>query len=169
MTALFDLSSLRLHPQAERELRWYFTQAEGALGLHSNHEAVVNACLGGRNKGSKPVGAARAVSYNQHQLDAADDARRVARRLSAVSARDRRTLQAAYGGLSLPRRTLADWLALAPLGVAASLLYVAARRRGVTLAQVRGKDEGGKAVLAKLVGQARADLAVAGAAYEGAR
>ena len=60
-----DFSLLRLHPNDERELRWFFQQSEGALGLRSGHESLVNACLGGRNKGSKPVGAARQFQVAQ--------------------------------------------------------------------------------------------------------
>ena len=162
-----DLSLLRLHPRDEAELRWFFQQAEGELGLQSSHAALVNACLGGRNKGSKPVGAARQFEVAEHRLKAAETARRVARRLGAISPRDLRTLAAAYGGVSLPRRTRADWTRLDTRGLSAELVYVTARRGRVPLADLRGVA--GRQALSKLCGQARVDLAVASSAYEVAR
>lgn len=161
-----DLADLCLHPAEAALLRWFFQRADGELGLQSNHEAVVNACLGGRNKGSKPVSAARQFAVAESRLKAADKARLVARRLDACSPRDRRTLAAAFGG-PLPRRIARDWERLTPLGMAPALLYLAARRRRIPLAQLEGAA--GALALQKLLGQARADLAVASTAYEVAR
>lgn len=160
-----DFSLLRLHPNDERELRWFFQQSEGALGLRSGHESLVNACLGGKNKGSKPVGAARQFQVAQRQLEAADRARRIAHRLSAIAPRDLRTLAAAYGG-PLPRRIGAPWVKLAGFEIAPALLYLAARRRKFSLAQLEERGSAGKAALRLLIGQARVALAVASTAYE---
>ena len=160
-----DLSLLRLHPRDEAELRWFFQQAEGELGLQSSHATLIHACLGGRNKGSKPVSAARQFEVAEHRLKAAERARVIARRLAACPQRERRTLAAAYGGVSLPRRTRADWTRLDTRGLSAELVYVTARRGRVPLADLQA----GGLVLQKLCGQARADLAVASSAYEVAR
>lgn len=168
-TPTVDLTLLRLHPRDEADLRWLYEDSAGELGLRSNHETVVNACQGGRNRGSKPVSAARAFGVSDRQHGAAERARRITRRLEQLSQRDQRTLAAAYGGVVLPRATHDDWRALCPAGITPPLLMVAARRQQVTLAVLRGKDKDGKRALALVVGHARVDLAVAGAAYEMAR
>ena len=130
-----DLSLLRLHPRDEAELRWYFQCAEGELGLRSSFDTIISAAQGGKNKGSKPVGAARKFAISVGQHNAAEKARRVERRLTAMTARDRRTLAAAYGGLVLPRAAFADFEKIAPPGIAPALLFIVAKRRVVEQAK----------------------------------
>ncbi len=125
---MIDLSLLRLHPRDERDLIWYFQQSEGDVGMRSNFGSAILAANTGRNSGSKPVSAARAFTVSEGQHTAASHQRRILRRLEQLTARHRRTLAAAFGGVALPKRARADWFDLAPLGVSAALLYVTARR-----------------------------------------
>jgi hypothetical protein len=44
-----ELSSLRLHPGDEEDLRWFFVESAGAMGVRSNFGAIVRMIDGGRS------------------------------------------------------------------------------------------------------------------------
>lgn len=80
------LAEAYLDPEDERELGWYLCYSDGALGLHGFNPATVT---GG--SGNVPTGPP------QGQVDAVDKARRVERRLLALTRPQQRVLVAAYG------------------------------------------------------------------------
>jgi hypothetical protein len=165
MTATLSLSALYLHPAEQRELRWFFQSADGALGASSNFWAVINAGMGGRNKGSKPVSAARAFQVSHKRHLAAARARDVGLRLAQIDPYHQRTLAAAYGP-GLPRRLAPDWRELSQAaGIEAPLLLLTCCREGVARAKLLGHEAPARAALERLAGHARGALALASVAY----
>jgi hypothetical protein len=132
-----ELRDLRLSPADVEALRWFLCEAEGALGLQSNWEAAVNAALPGRNKGSKPVSAARNFGVAEARVEAASRARWVARIWGRIGRTHRRTLEATYGPALAPGAA-ARWGWLADGDRSAPLLLVTAERQGLTRADLRG-------------------------------
>ena len=141
------LAALRLSPAAEADLRWYLCDAEGALGLRSNFGAQLDRALaaGGRNRGSKPLGAAVAAGVSDEQLAAVERARRVRARLATLPAPLRATLVAAFGP-GLPRVPRRDWSWLETPTLSVTLLLLVASRKRLT-----------RAALAALKGSPKAD------------
>ena len=60
-----DLATLLPDLATAFRLRWYYCEAEGALGMRSNFGDQLERAraAGGRNRGSKPLGAAQANTY----------------------------------------------------------------------------------------------------------
>lgn len=124
------MTDLRISMHDERQLRWFLTEAEGALGLVSNWEAAVNAAIPGRNKGSKPVSAARNFGVAEARVKAASEARWVAGIWARLHRTHRRTLAAVYGpGLAPGAQDRWAWLDDGDR--TAALLLVTAEREGV--------------------------------------
>lgn len=118
----------RLSGRDEQQLRWYWQASERELGGRSNFEAVVQAAIPGRNWGSKPVAAARAVAGVSVYLGGVSDTREIEDRLGQVGRTHRRTLAAVYGP-GLPPQAEATWGWLAfDLYLTAPLLLVTAER-----------------------------------------
>lgn len=123
-------NDLRISLADERELRWFLTEAEGALGLASNWEAAVNAAIPGRNKGSKPVSAARNFGVAKGRVAAASRLRWAAGIWERLPRSHRRTLAAVYGpGLTPEAQARWSWLDDGDRN--AALLLVTAEREGV--------------------------------------
>jgi len=101
MTTLLDLARLRPSPLEAEGLRWFFCEAEGELGLQSGMGLQLERArvAGGRNKGSKPLGNARAKDLSDDQLDAALSFSRISRRLDQLGPWSRTILRVHYGPL----------------------------------------------------------------------
>lgn len=130
------MTDLRISMHDERQLRWFLTEAEGALGLVSNWEAAVNAAIPGRNKGSKPVSAARNFGVAEARVKAASEARWVAWIWARLHRSHRRTLAAVYGP-GLAPGAQERWAWLDDGDRTAALLLVTAERQGLTRAELR--------------------------------
>lgn len=102
MPSLLDLARLRPLPIEGEHLRWFFCEAEGELGLQSGMGLQLERArvAGGRNKGSKPLGNARAKDLSDDQLDAAFEFANVSRRLDQLGPWSRTILRVHYGPLS---------------------------------------------------------------------
>jgi hypothetical protein len=86
------LGQLANDPRAISDLRWYFTDAAGDMGLASNFEPMRAALeRGGRSEGL------HVVEANPRQFDAATRERHVRRALERLSEWDRQVLRAAFG------------------------------------------------------------------------
>jgi hypothetical protein len=182
MTAPTPLASLRLRPVLEAELRWYLCESEGALGLRSSFGAQLARAEAapGRNKGSKPLGAAVAAEWTDAQLAAVDRARCVEQRLASLSQPQQRALAAAYGpGLPREAERAWVWLAAPGSGLSVALLLLVAGRQHLGRRELRawreqlhGKDNGarveGRKKLASLRQDAEVALVRAGRGYEAA-
>lgn len=101
MPSFLDLSLLRLAELEADELRWVFCEAEGELGLQSGFGLQLERArvAGGRNKGSKPLGNARAKGFSDDQAEAALAFSRISRRLDQLSSWSRTILRVHYGPL----------------------------------------------------------------------
>lgn len=130
------MSDLRISLADERELRWFLTEAEGALGLASNWEAAVNAAIPGRNKGSKPVSAARNFGVAEGRVAAASRLRWAAGIWERLPRSHRRTLAAVYGP-GLTPEAQARWSWLDDGDRTAALLLVTAEREGLSRAELK--------------------------------
>lgn len=75
--------------ELEAELRWFFSQADGEMGLRSNFTGIVARIEGGGGTGV-------AHHVDTRRLEAAARARRIAAALSSVSKPERTVLFAAY-------------------------------------------------------------------------
>lgn len=101
LTSLLDLALLRLDALEAEKLRWFFCHAEGELGLQSGMGLQLERArvAGGRNRGSKPLGSARAKDLSDDQLEAAFELAQVSRRLARLTAHDAQVLRVHYGPL----------------------------------------------------------------------
>lgn len=101
MTTFLDLSRLRLNAIEADGLHWFFCQAEAELGLQSGMGLQLERArvAGGRNKGSKPLGNARAKDLSDDQMEAALAFARISRRLEQLSPWARTVLRVHYGPL----------------------------------------------------------------------
>ncbi len=143
MTGPLMLEDLCLHPRDEADIRFLLCEAEGALGLRSNLGPMLarQEVAGGRNSGSKPLGAAQAIEASEQQMEAASRARRVSARFGRLSRADQRTLIAVFGP---PRpafegKAFDDWLGTTSLPSA--LILLTALRQRIGRAEVaRWKD-----------------------------
>lgn len=88
------------HERAAADLRWFWMEAHGDLGLRSNFNAVVSLI-----EGASPSG--RAGEPQVHVLEAAARARHISRTLEAVTPHMVRILRLAFGGSDDRLRTLA--------------------------------------------------------------
>jgi len=182
VTAPTSLASLRLAPRLEADLRWYLCESEGALGLRSSFGAQLARAEAapGRNKGSKPLGAAQAAEWTDAQLAAVDRARRVEQRLGALTRPQQRVLAAAYGpGLPREAERAWSWLSAPGSGLSVVLLLLVAGRQHLGRRELRAwheairgdkgaaKVEAGKK-LAALRQDAEVALVRAGRGYEAA-
>lgn len=86
MTALLDIACLRLDAIEAQQLTWYWCAAEAEMGYRSalGDQLERAEAAPGRNKGSKPLGAAKAKGISQSQADAALAHARVSRRLARL-------------------------------------------------------------------------------------
>ncbi len=82
---------LRPDPESEDDLRWYFNESSGAMGLKSNFAGMVMNIQAPRSHGNSC-----AAVIGEHQVEAASRARWVSRVLTAVGEDHARTLRAAY-------------------------------------------------------------------------
>jgi hypothetical protein len=96
-----DLILLRVSELEAQDLRWFFCQAEGELGLQSGMGLQLERArsAGGRNKGSKPLGSARAKGISDDQAEAALAFARLSRRIARLTAEDYAVLRVHYGPL----------------------------------------------------------------------
>lgn len=181
MTNPTPLASLRLQPRLEVELRWFLCESEGALGLRSSFGAQLARAEAapGRNRGSKPLGAAVAAEWTDAQLAAVDRARRVEQRLASLTRPQQRVLWAAYGpGLPREAERAWVWLSAPGSGLSVALLLLVAGRQGVGRRELRawreqihGTGEGrieGRKKLDGLRQDAEVALVRAGRGYEAA-
>lgn len=86
-----DLADILLHPSDEIDLRWYYCESEGRVGLSSNHCALVAMIERGLSSGV-PDAHAQAI----HRLEAAERQRRIRTILASLHAGHQQTLRAAY-------------------------------------------------------------------------
>jgi hypothetical protein len=170
-----DLSSLRLRPADESDLRWLFCEAEGEMGLRSSMGPMIDKLTAGTtaNRGSKPMGCTDEGGPSDHAIEVVERWRRVTARLERLPTAQRRVL-AVHFGPGIPRQQAegypgrGSWLALE--------LLMAERagtgRRVVAAACVGAKgSEGGtgRVLLAGLRRAAEAALTRASRAYWEAR
>lgn len=95
-----SLWALRVQSFDAVSLRWFFCDSDAAMGLSSNlGKQLERMNLGGRNKGSKPLGPAHAVGLSNAKLEAAMDARGIERRLLQLRLEDLAILRVHYGPL----------------------------------------------------------------------
>jgi hypothetical protein len=96
-----SLLSLRLNVVEADGLRWFFCQGEAELGLQSGMGLQLERArvAGGRNKGSKPLGNARAKDLSDDQMEAALSFSRISRRLDQLGPWSRTVLRVHYGPL----------------------------------------------------------------------
>jgi hypothetical protein len=126
-----DLATLLPDLATAFRLRWYYCEAEGALGMRSNFGDQLERAraAGGRNRGSKPLGAAQAIEVTDHQLEAAAAVREIEARLRSLPRALRATLEAAFGpGLPAVARRDLSWLGTSTVP-ASVVLLLAGRRR----------------------------------------
>lgn len=138
------VASIRLHPALEAELRWYLCESEGALGLHSSFGAQLARAEAapGRNKGSKPLGAAQAAEWTDAQIASVDRARRVEKRLASLTRPQQRVLCAAFGpGLPRMGERAWDWLSAPGSGLSVALLLLVAGRQHLGRRELRAWRE----------------------------
>jgi hypothetical protein len=87
--------------RAEADLTWFFTFAQGELGLSSNHATMV-ALIEGGPTGAKAASSDGAEAKMEDALDAAKRYRVIAGRISSIKAPAQRTLQRAFTLVRLP-------------------------------------------------------------------
>ena len=86
-----ELASLRLHPGDEEDLRWFFTDSAGDLGLRSNFMSVVRMI----DQGVPQSGAPRDLDI--HLIEAASRARLIQETLRRCDAASTEALRQCYG------------------------------------------------------------------------
>jgi hypothetical protein len=89
MTSTLPLSELAIDPRVEAELRWYFTEADGDMGLRSLFPAMVARLEVGGRTGGRPI-----TEMDDRWLLAASRARRISRALELLAAADLRRADA---------------------------------------------------------------------------
>jgi len=97
MARMTDLVSLRPSPQDEADLRWFFTEADGEMGLKSTFGGMVHQLqMGGGARGSyTPV----PREADGRLLEAATRARLISRALEACGREAAAVLREAYSAL----------------------------------------------------------------------
>lgn len=88
------ISRTRLHPQAESELVWFFTEFEGECGLKSSHGTLLNMALSGS---TSPEPSNVAENRAIRSLSSARRASRIASELRLLKRADYKVLWLAYG------------------------------------------------------------------------
>lgn len=170
-----SLSSLRLSPQDEADLRWFWTESEGHLGLKSSFAAqVTNIQLGARRGTWTPIQREPAGAL----VAAAARARQVSRVLEAVDRQHVLVLLAAYGEAAHPQLQAA-YGELAELVTRTTAARQAHRRSRTTrplsdwlqrLARRADKGElGPRRMVADIRAEAEGRLVAAARAYTDAR
>jgi hypothetical protein len=86
------LSDLRLDPRDEDDLIWFFTEAEGEMGVRSNHEPILFLILTGI-----PQGVMHATDLGGRALLAAERVHDIGKVLAGVGGSDLGVLRLRYG------------------------------------------------------------------------
>jgi hypothetical protein len=139
-----------LTPSDVRDLRWYFDEAAGELGVASSHGAMVARLAVTPNRGSKrgslPTQATPATMDGHVSASARE--RRVRRRLDKLTSTQRRALELVHGPRS-PRRPPPGEAVFAGLAALATMTDAAVRGHARALERVAkalGKVEPGSEV-----------------------
>src|SRR5207245_1618437 len=90
--AMLMLSDLRLDPRDEDDLIWFFTEAEGEMGIRSNHEPILYLILTGI-----PQGIVHATDIGGRALAAAERAHDVGNMLAGLDRNHFEILRLRYG------------------------------------------------------------------------
>jgi hypothetical protein len=91
------LCDLRLDPRSAADLRWYFCDAAGEMGLRSNFGAMVAGLEAGGRRGGAPM-----KDMDPRVIAAATRARRITRVLEHLAAAHLLTLARVYGSSEHP-------------------------------------------------------------------
>jgi hypothetical protein len=166
-------------PDTERELRWYYENAEGACGERSWLGPMLDVLRSGTLPGRRV--SISDDSLSMRQLEAAEQANEIGARLKQLTKRQRCVLELQYDGSAM--LTPAISLSLATTTTAAFVWYMRKQQRlkakgELPLESIRGglivmaarsrKDAGMATLLAAVVAEANRELDGAQRAYEAA-
>lgn len=113
-----NLRDLAHDPRAIADLRWYWSDAAGDLGLKSNFEPMRARLETGGRTGGAPI-----LELDEKCIDAATRERHIRRALERITERDRGILRAAFGGADRDLPAFGRATGVVPMTDAATLAH----------------------------------------------